>query len=631
MCGICGWIGPPERDALENMADRLRHRGPDAHGFFQEGAVSLGHRRLSIIDLAGGSQPMSDSTGRFVTVYNGEIYNYLELRRELTALGRVFLTNCDTEVLLNAYAHWGVPCLERLSGMFSFALHDRAERLLFLAVDRFGKKPLYYTGKGGLFVFASEPQALFSHPGLTPRLDPAAVEKYLTHDYVPAPACIYEGVSNLEGGHYLLLNTDSAAHASPRQYWDLRFQPKSSLPFAQARERFEELFARAVQVRLMSDVPLGVYLSGGIDSSSVLAEIVRTRDPGAVKTFSLGFTERSYDESSDARMVAEHFGTEHHELIVDEGMMSEAVPEALSCCGEPFADTSVVPTFLLNRFARHWVTVALGGDGGDEILAGYDPFVAHQLHRLVAPLPRRLRDLLFLLPELLCTQSEGYMNLGFRLRQFRRGVGKPVPVRQQLWMSPMAPEDARRLLAPEARAALAGAAAETAFAEARRWGGQTDATDEIEQAIYIFAKLYLPNSILFKIDRASMANSLEVRAPFLDLELVEFVNRLPTSFKIRGLSRKRILRAAYGPRLPPHVLRKRKQGFALPVSGWMRRGMRDMVHDALAPAVLKRDGLFDPVQVERLVREHMGGRRDHRKALWALFAFQVWRATAGAA
>jgi asparagine synthase (glutamine-hydrolysing) len=611
------------------MALRLRHRGPDAQGFFQEGAVSLGHRRLSIIDLAGGNQPMADATGRFVTAYNGEIYNHVELREELTGLGRAFGTKCDTEVLLNAYAEWGADCLQRLSGMFSFAIHDRAERRLFLAVDRFGKKPLYYAQRPGLFVFASEPGSLLAHPGLPARIDPAAVYKYLIHDFVPAPSSIYAGVAKLEGGHCLLLDADAPGPVSPRQYWDLRFQPKSRLSFAQATERFRELFSKAVRARLMSDVPLGVYLSGGLDSSCVLAEVVSAAP--AVMTFSLGFAERSYDESADARMVARHFGTEHHELMVDQGMMSEAVPEALSACGEPFADTSIVPTFLLNRFARQRITVALGGDGGDELLAGYDPFVAHRLHRLVARMPRKLRDLLLRAPELFCRQSEGYMNLAFRLSQFRRGVGAPVPLRQQLWMSPMLPEEARGLLAPEVSAGLGASGSESPFAEAVAWGGRTDATIEIEQAIYIFSKIYLPNSILFKMDRASMANSLEVRAPFLDCDLAEFVNRLPTSYKMRGLTRKRVLRAAYGRRLPSRVLSKRKQGFALPVSGWMRRGMREMVEDALAPLALKRDGIFDPAQVRRLVDEHMQGRRDHRKALWALFAFQVWRQTAWAA
>jgi len=256
------------------MALRLRHRGPDAQGFFQEGAVSLGHRRLSIIDLAGGNQPMADATGRFVTAYNGEIYNHVELREELTGLGRAFGTKCDTEVLLNAYAEWGADCLQRLSGMFSFAIHDRAERRLFLAVDRFGKKPLYYAQRPGLFVFASEPGSLLAHPGLPARIDPAAVYKYLIHDFVPAPSSIYAGVAKLEGGHCLLLDADAPGPVSPRQYWDLRFQPKSRLSFAQATERFRELFSKAVRARLMSDVPLGVYLSGGLDSSCVLAEVV---------------------------------------------------------------------------------------------------------------------------------------------------------------------------------------------------------------------------------------------------------------------------------------------------------------------------------------------------------------------
>ena len=613
MCGIAGFAGRGDRLAIERMTRALAHRGPDGEGFHHEAdcALHLGHRRLAILDIAHGAQPMWDAEGETAITFNGEIYNHRELRAELEAAGHRFLTShSDTEVLLQGYRAWGQDMPLRLNGMFAFCIFDRRRRRLFLARDRFGEKPLYYTHRSGFFAFASELSALALHPAVDRSIDGASLQKYFAYGYIPAPSSLYRGCRKLPGGWLLSYDLDKG-ELDARAYWSFRLHPDSALE-NQAddvlAEELRALLTDATRRRLMADVPLGLFLSGGIDSSAILDRAVSLLPADRIRTFSIGFRDPSYDESSYARLASAHYGTLHDEEILDLGRASALVREVLSRVDEPLADASILPTYLLSRFTRRQVTVALSGDGGDELFAGYDPFLslapAALYERLV---PRSLHRFARWLSGLLPI-SRRNMSLDFKLRRALMGLSYPRAIWNPVWLSPVEPNAMPGLFDRPLRF-------EDLYSEALTlWeDGQRAGLGLVERSLEFYTRLYLQDNILTKVDRATMMCSLESRAVFLDNDLVDFVMRLPTRFKLHGRGRKVLLKKALAGRLPSAILARPKKGFGIPLSDWLRNGLD-------APAVSMPGEVKNGFMEERL-RAHRIGREDHRLFLWAWLAF----------
>jgi asparagine synthase (glutamine-hydrolysing) len=618
VCGICGIVGPGpiDRDTLAAMAAAIRHRGPDDDGFYVEElggiGVGLGFRRLSIIDLESGNQPIANEDGSIQLVFNGEIYNFRELRRELEGRGHRFATEADTEVIVHLYEDDGPRCVERLNGMFAFALWDAKSQELLLARDRFGKKPLYYADLGETLLFGSELKALLQHPRCPDELDFGAFTRYLALEYVPTPHAIFEGVKKLPGGHVLCWRN---GRASIQRYWDMSFNAEAeTLTEDEYAEELTRLLHAAVRRRLMSDVPLGAFLSGGIDSSSVVAMMVRDLPASSVKTFSIGFADQSFDESHYARRVAEHFGTDHHEDVFTANTLLDLLPTVTDFLDEPFADASILPTYLLSRFTRDSVTVALGGDGSDELLAGYPTFPAERIARLYR-MPRLLHeDVLAPLADRLPVSTANF-SLDFKLKRFLRGARLPTELRHPVWLGSFTPAEQRTIL---------GRTPPDPFSEHRLAWESAPSRRPLERLIYLYAKTYLQDDILVKVDRASMACSLEVRAPFLDAELADFLGRVPPRLKLRRLETKHLLKRAMRDVLPPGIAERPKKGFGIPIAEWLKTDLRAAVLDELSPDRLRRQGIFEPTEVQRLVSQHLSGAADHRKPLWTLFVFQLW-------
>ena len=605
MCGIAGFVGAGDAALLRRMTDSIAYRGPDAEGFLSDPAsgVFLGHRRLSILDATGGAQPMVTADGAHAIVFNGEIYNFAELRRELVALGAHFSSDhSDTEVLLLGYRQWGQALLPRLNGMWAFAIHDRVRNQLFLSRDRFGKKPLYYATASGAFVFASELGALRRHPATPGSLDPLSLRKYYAYGYVPAPRTLYRDVWKLPAGHSLTLDLASM-QARSSCYWSWQPEPVDPVPPGAEDLWAEELLTKldaAVARRLVADVPVGAFLSGGIDSSLVAALAARRIGGERLRSFSIGFEEASFDESRHALEMARLIGSEHALEVVSVDRALEALPELLPRLDEPVADSSLLPTYLLCRHARRHVTVALGGDGADELFAGYDPFkalryagwydrlVPHAMHAGVAMAIARL------------PVSHGYMSLEFRLKRTLRGLGHPRSMHLPSWMGPLSTREMGELFG-------APIDAEGLYSEAVDAWGSCRSAGPVGRAAAFFVRLYLQDDILPKVDRCSMLNSLEVRSPFLDIEVVDFARRLPANFRLRGNTTKWLLKRAAGKVLPAGIVNRRKQGFAMPVGRWFATGQLD----------LQLQGAADAAYWEQLAGEHRSGRVDHRLALWA--------------
>ncbi len=656
MCGIVGLIDPARvapfgpggpaageeaapgevRAALAAMSRAVAPRGPDSAGTWFAPGVALGHRRLKVIDLSdAAAQPMGNADGSVQVVFNGEIYNFADLRAELIAQGHRFRSRSDTEVLVHGYTQWGEGLLDRLVGMFAFGLWDARRRRLLAARDRMGKKPLYFAqvvraGAPPLFAFASELKGLLPVPGFERRLDPAALARYLTFEYVPPPRSIFQEARKLDAGERLLLDLAGDAGAAPevRRYWDLPLPTEHApWPAAPAAEELTALLRRAVERRLVGDVPLGAFLSGGLDSSAVVAMMAEIAGADRIETFSLGFAEPSFDESAHARLVARHLGTRHHELRLDAPTLLATLPEVTAFLDEPLGDASIVPTFLLARFTRGQVTVALSGDGGDELFAGYPTFAADRAGGLYFDrLPARARALVAAAAGRLRARS-GYFSLDFKVNQFLRGGSEPGAHRHQRWLASFLPEELDDLLAPGATAALA--ADRDPLADLDRLAGARAGWHPQDRLLELYARFYLANDVNVKVDRAAGAVGLEVRAPLQDTDLVTFACQLPPALRLRGLTPKYILKRAMRGRLPESVLARRKQGFAVPVARWLREELREPLLDELAPAKLRREGLFQPAAVARLIDDHLSGRRDRRKQLWTLFQFERWLAAWG--
>lgn len=608
------------------MTDALAHRGPDARSQWLGEGVAFGHRRLAVIDREGGAQPMRDDRLGLTVVHNGEIYNYSELNERLSGLGFEARTRSDTETLLHAYAAWGEDCVRHLNGMFAFVIHDAARRRLLAARDRMGKKPLYYYSDGaGFFAFASEPKGLLQHPAVPRELDRGAAARYLLFEHVPAPLTIYRGMSKLEAGHLLVIELDRGTLRT-RCYWDQAELIDGAHEPADPGEwagRIRESLDAAVGRRLISDVPLGVFLSGGIDSSAVAAFVVRRLGRSHVKTFSIGFTDPRFDESAGAREVARLLETDHHEEVLDPTAVADVLPAVSEMLDEPFADPSILPTYLLARFARRHVTVALGGDGGDEDFAGYATFKAlpalSAYNRLVPGWLDRgvVRPCAARLPV-----THGYLTPEFKVRHFLRGAKAHESERLWRWLGAFVPEDLTSLLSTDA---LAGLDLGGLYDSVRRFNARVASHDAVARDGYLYAKTYLSDGVLTKVDRATMAFSLEARSPFLDVALVELASATPSRLKIRRGRQKWILRQALRGILPDRILDRRKQGFSPPLGAWFRGRLRELLHDTLDERAIREFGFLRPEAVRALLRAHDEGHADHRKPLFTLLMFERWR------
>ena len=623
MCGITGWASldartPPTDGAAEllhAMCERMTHRGPDSEGLMVTTGVGLGMRRLAIIDLQTGEQPATNEDGTVSVILNGEIYNYQTLRAQLGKRGHHFRSASDTEVLPHLYEEYGTEMVLHLNGMFAFALWDARRRRLLIARDRFGEKPLYWGVFDGTLLFASEPKVLLAHPAVRPNLNTDALRQYLSFDYVPAPLSIYNGIQKLTAAHTLTL-CDGQIDIKP--YWRLSYKTTEPVPSEEeAAEHLRELLAESVRLRLVSDVPLGVLLSGGIDSSTVAAMAVRASSE-AVKTFSISFAESSYDESAYARAVAKFLGTDHHEERLSVDLAANLVSEIGSWMDEPLSDPSLVPTYLLSRFTRRHVTVALGGD---ELFAGYPMYWGHSFARIYAHLPRLLRRRLVEPAVRRLPVKTKNLSFDFKARRFIAGADQDMVARHHIWFGSFTPEEQNALLTPEVREATDG----DIYARARRLLEEDcDADNTVECMQSLDTRLYLAEDILTKVDRASMAVSLEVRAPFLDPRVAEYAASLPASYKLRGRRSKYILKRAVAPLLPPFVARRGKKGFGVPVAEWLKGRLRPLARDLLSPERIRKAGLFNADYVTRLQDEHERGQANHRKLLWTLLMFELW-------
>ena len=625
MCGITGWanldarVPPPEGgwELLHSMCERMVHRGPDSEGLLVANGVALGMRRLAIIDLVTGEQPVYNEDKSVAVVLNGEIYNYRVLRQELEKRGHSFRSQSDTEVLPHLYEEFGDDLVQHLNGMFALALWDSRRRRLLLARDRFGEKPLFWGVFDNSLLFASEPKVLLAHPAVKTSLNLQALRQYLSFDYVPAPLTIYEGINKLPAAHTLTLENGKI---ETRRYWSLSYQTAPRPPSeADAADHLRELLADSVRLRLVSDVPLGVLLSGGVDSSSIAALAVRASSE-AVKTFSISFAESSFDESQYARAVAKFLGTDHHEERLSANLAANLVGEIGSWMDEPFSDPSLVPTYLLSRFTRKHVTVALGGDGGDELFAGYPMYRGHRWAENYARVPRLLRaGLIEPLIGLLPVKTKN-LSFDYKATRFVAGTKYDRVARHHVWFGSFSPDEQESLLTPEVRRASDA----DIYREARAMLAECDSSDVVEQMQSLDTQLYLAEDILTKVDRASMAVSLEVRAPFLDARVAEFAASLPPGYKLRGAKTKYILKRAIEELLPPFVTRRGKKGFGVPVAEWLKGKLRPLARDLLSPERVRKAGVFNPEYVAKLQDEHERGVANHRKLLWTLLMFELW-------
>lgn len=620
MCGIAGVVSlepgrPIPAGVVAPMLERLRHRGPDDEGIHVGDGVVFGHRRLSIIDVAGGHQPLHGRRDSTVAVVNGEIYNYRDLAAELERGGSRFRSASDSEVAAHAFDAWGTAALDRFDGMFALAVWDGDARRLVLARDRMGEKPLFYTVADDQLIFASELSAILTHPGVDARIDPVALQQYLALEYVPAPLSLIGGVRKLEPGTFLVLERGVVR---TQAYWRLDPVPSPRQPaYPEAVDELRRRLDAAVSSRLVSDVPLGVFLSGGIDSSSIAALAARH---GALDTFAIGFEEPSFDESAHARAVARHIGSRHRERIVTADEMPELVPRLGSLLDEPIGDASILPTTVLSRFAREHVTVALGGDAGDELFAGYPMHQAHRVASALRFVPRGVLNTGHRATRLLPVSHRNFA-LGFRLATFLRGAVEPAPRNHATWMCSFTPAAQHHLLAEDI---IASADADPFEPFERHWRDSRGAP-LLARAGHLDAVTYLPDDILVKVDRASMSAGLEVRAPFLARDVVEFAFSLPDAFRMRGLTGKRLLRDAVRDLLPPSILRRPKKGFGMPVAAWLHGPLRSLAHDLLGSDAVLRAGLFRPEAVRRMLDEHDRRIRDNRKPIWTLLVLELWR------
>ncbi|HEX8250355.1 MAG TPA: asparagine synthase (glutamine-hydrolyzing) [Pyrinomonadaceae bacterium] len=617
MCGIAGFINREKNEPtaerarlLDKMCRVITHRGPDEQGAVVAGRAALGMRRLSIIDLKSGQQPIYNEDGNLAIVFNGEIYNYRELKTKLEARGHKFKTNSDTETIVHAFEEYGADCLHHLRGMFAFAIWNKRDESLFVARDRVGKKPLFYAlTERGNFVFGSEMKVLLTHGEISEEIDFSALDAYLTFGYVPEEFCIFKNVRKLLPGHFL---TFKNGEIETRKYWDFNYQKPSGIKTeAEYIEVLREKIKEAVKIRLISEVPLGAFLSGGVDSSSVVAMMSQILD-APVKTFSIGFNEDSFNELKYARMAAKHFETEHHEFIVTPDLV-ETVDELIWHFDEPFADSSALPTFMVSKMAREFVTVVLSGDGGDELFAGYTRYVVDRRRSGMANLPSFVRRNLRAVSESLPHGAKG--------RNYLYNVSLDPVDRYIDSISQYNALRKKSLYSKDFQSKLNGNSGVGLY---RNIANSVSTGNPIDNLLYLDSKTYLPGDILTKVDRMSMAASLEARVPLLDHELIEFVTQIPSGLKMKGSETKYIFKKAMEGIVPREILYREKQGFGVPIEEWINNQLRERIRETLLDARTLQRGYFEKSYIQTLLDEHAKRRRDHSHALWILWMLELW-------
>ena len=621
MCGISGIVyrdreRAVRQDDLRRMCQTMVHRGPDDEGFFVDRNVGLAMRRLNVIDLVTGHQPIANEDGRIQIVFNGEIYNFPELRVELESKGHKFSTNTDTEAIVHLYEEYGGDCVKKLNGMFAFAIWDGRDRSLFLARDRLGVKPLYYFLDDHALIFGSELKALLAYKEIPREIDLEALDIFLTAEYIPAPLSIFRSIHKLPPGHSLFFRNGKV---STTRYWDLQFNPVDGSE-EDLSESLRELLKDAVRIRLISDVPLGAFLSGGVDSSTVVSLMSEIMDR-PVKTFSIGFEDPSYNELQYARLVAEKLGTEHHELTIQPDVV-HLVQDLIKYLDEPLADVSVFPTYLVSQLARRHVTVALSGDGGDELFAGYDWYVASKFASYYDQVPAFLRN--GWIPQLVdrippSAQKKGLTN---KLKRFVEGSLLPSSLQHFRWNMFATREKKNCLYSKELQGSVSPFSGYERFIEHFQ---STEEADPLWRQQVADIKTYLADDILVKVDRMSMANSLEARSPFLDYRVVEFATGLPSHLKLKGFRTKYLLKRCMASKLPAPILNRKKEGFSIPMKNWLKRELRPLMQDLLSPTRLKRGGFFNAAYVQTLMTEHLAGVANHSHQLWSLMMFEIWQ------
>jgi asparagine synthase (glutamine-hydrolysing) len=629
MCGIVGFItlkadNIPDDGLLRQMRESLSHRGPDDKGEYvrpiDDGGpfVYLGHRRLSIIDLGGGHQPLSNEDGTVWVVFNGEIYNFRELRGELEARGHRFQTYSDTEVIAHSYEEYGEECFRQFNGMFGIGIWDERRRRLLLARDRLGKKPLYYCLMNETFIFASELKGILTYPNFRRKVNPLSLMKYLFYEFVPSPHTIFDEAKKLPSASYLIWQRGSV---EVKEYWSPLCLGRmgESISESEAEVRMMELLKQAVRRRLISDVPLGVFLSGGIDSSAITA-LAQNEVSGKVKTFSIGFEDPSFDESKYASQVSQFLGTEHYEQQMTPADLLHIVPNLPDILDEPMADASILPTYLLSKFTREYVTVALGGDGGDELFAGYPTYLAHKFARQYERFSGNLHPAIHFLGNLLPV-SDNNISFDFKVKKFLSGIGYPDGIRNSIWLGSFTFPGIEKVVSSEILNHFDRIRLVEEISSYEETFPIKDLTTLLQ---YLDLKLYLQESILVKVDRASMACSLEVRAPFLDYELVEFVMGLPAELKLKGFTSKYVLKKAMKPLLPKEVIERKKKGFGVPIAKWVKGPLRELFEELLSPDRIRREGFLNPEYVTTLLQDHLMNKKDNRKQLWTLLVWELW-------
>ena len=620
MCGICGVVGPAaSAELVDRMCGQIIHRGPDDQGIWAQPGAALGMRRLSIIDVAGGHQPMSNEDGTVWIVFNGEIYNYLDVRKDLEGHGHRFATRSDTEVMIHGWEEWGESSVEHLRGMFAYALWDSRAGTLFLARDRLGKKPLYYTVVNGTLCFGSEIKAMLAYPEIPREVNPIALDAYLTYRYVPGSITMFQGIQKLLPGQRL---TWRDGKLSLRQYWQPRYEAHAQAASEEEYiERTTELLREAVRIRLMSEVPLGAFLSGGLDSSIIVGLMAGLMDQ-PVKTFSVGFGEGGdIDEVAHAKIVAEHFGTDHHELTV-KADAAELLPRLVWHMDEPVADSAAIPTFLISEVARKEVTVVLTGEGSDELFAGYPRYYGDRLLSMVEFLPQPARKPLAAAGHLFPSTSD--QRLVRYAHRALSAAGQSRAERYRNWMTVFRQPEKDALYSSSLRAAL-GQGQQAHPGEPLLSGPIT--RDFLHMMLEYDVLGWLPEDLLMKVDKMGMAASIEARMPFLDHVLFEYVAGMPEEMKLRGRTSKYILRQIARGLLPESIRQRKKHGFDVPVNRWLRNDLRPMLHELLSADRLRAHGFFEPEAIARLIEEHESGRRDHQHRLWTLLCFQLWYET----
>ena len=609
MCGIAGFIGRGERLDLERMIDALAHRGPDGEGIWIDQQVFFGHRRLSIVDLVAGAQPMTTLDGQLVITFNGEIYNHVELRKQLERLGHRFKTDhSDTEVLLYGYREWGPGFLEKLNGMWSFAIYDRAKGEVFLSRDRFGKKPLFYYSNSESFVFASELTALGLHPAVPNTVDQEALKKFFGYGFIPAPATLLQNVMKLPAGHWMRVSIRDL-RLEIRRYWDFHLEPFESIPRNPEREWGAELIRRldeAVQRRLQADVPVGVFLSGGIDST-LIATLAGRYHP-SIETFSIGFDDKTFDEREYARIGAKAAKTLHHEEVFSAEGCLEWAQVTAGKLDEVMGDSSILPTALVSKLARQNVTVALSGDGSDELFAGYDPFRALKPARVYSALAfGGINSAIRFMAERLPV-SHANMSLDFRVKRMLRGISYPSRCWLPTWMGPLDPKEISDLFGCRVDP-------ETLYAEAIAAWNHPSAKTDVDRTTQFYVRLYLQDDILVKTDRSSMMHRLEARCPFLDINVVDLVRRIPSEYKLRRGVTKYILKEAARGLIPDQIIDRPKKGFGIPIGNWFKTGALQLNSDSVLKAMNRS-------WIDQRIADHRAGRRDDRGLLWCVWMLQ---------